>query len=86
MKPTADKPDEKPESAPGAKSDARKSLKSISMAELQTKQPTPHDLKPEIATRAYELFEKRGRVDGQAIQDWAEAEREISKEHVGVSK
>jgi H+-transporting ATPase len=42
------------------------------------------DLKPEIATRAYELFEKRGRADGQATQDWTEAEREIRKEHVGT--
>jgi hypothetical protein len=42
---------------------------------------TPQDLKPEIATRAYDLFEKRGRADGQAGQDWSEAEREIQKEH-----
>ena len=46
----------------------------------------PQDLKPEIATRAYDLFEKRGRADGQATQDWAEAEREINTEHAGVSK
>jgi H+-transporting ATPase len=44
---------------------------------------TPLDLKPEIATRAYELFEKRGRADGQAGQDWSEAEREIRKKHTG---
>jgi len=44
---------------------------------------TPMELKPEIATRAYELFEKRGRADGQAGQDWSEAEREIQKEHNG---
>ena len=42
------------------------------------------DLKPEIATRAYQLFEKRGRTDGEAIQDWTEAEREIREEHVGT--
>ena len=48
-----------------------------------TDRKTP-DLKPEIATRAYELFEKRGRADGQATQDWTEAEREIRKEHVGT--
>jgi H+-transporting ATPase len=40
----------------------------------------PRDLKPRIAERAYELFEKRGRADGQAGADWAEAEREIEKE------
>jgi H+-transporting ATPase len=40
----------------------------------------PEDLKPRIAERAYELFEKRGRADGQAGADWSEAEREIEKE------
>jgi H+-transporting ATPase len=39
----------------------------------------PLDLTPQIATRAYELYEKRGRRDGQAGQDWLEAEREIRK-------
>jgi len=37
------------------------------------------DLRPRIATRAYELYEQRGRADGQASQDWLEAEREIRK-------
>ena len=35
------------------------------------------DLTPQIATRAYEIYEERGRHDGQADQDWLEAEREI---------
>jgi H+-transporting ATPase len=48
------------------------------------KDESPQDLKPEIETRAYELFEKRGRAGGQAGQDWTEAEREIRKEHAGV--
>jgi H+-transporting ATPase len=39
----------------------------------------PLDLAPQIATRAYELYEQRGRRDGQAGQDWLEAEREIRK-------
>jgi len=38
------------------------------------------DLTPQIATRAYELYEQRGRRDGQAGQDWLEAEREIRKD------
>jgi hypothetical protein len=50
------------------------------------KDQKPQDLKPEIATRAYELFEKRGRADGQATEDWTEAEREIKKEHAGLSQ
>ena len=33
-----------------------------------------------IATRAYELYEQRGRRDGQADRDWFEAERVIRKD------
>jgi H+-transporting ATPase len=41
------------------------------------------DLTPQIATRAYELYEQRGRQDGLANQDWLEAERETRKEQAG---
>ena len=40
----------------------------------------PVDVTPQIAKRAYELYEQRGRRDGQADQDWLEAEREIRKD------
>jgi plasma-membrane proton-efflux P-type ATPase len=40
----------------------------------------PLDLTPQIAKRAYELYEQRGRQDGQAAQDWGQAEREIRKD------
>jgi H+-transporting ATPase len=40
----------------------------------------PFDLTPQIAKRAYELYEREGRHDGQASQDWLEAEREVRKE------
>jgi 4-alpha-glucanotransferase len=38
------------------------------------------DLTPEIAKRAYELYEGRGRQNGQTVQDWLHAEREIKME------
>jgi H+-transporting ATPase len=41
---------------------------------------TPVDVTPQIAKRAYELYEQRGRQDGQAGRDWLEAEREIRKD------
>ncbi|MBL8070265.1 MAG: DUF2934 domain-containing protein [Nitrospira sp.] len=31
-----------------------------------------------IALRAYELYEKRGRQDGQALEDWLNAERQLA--------
>ncbi len=39
----------------------------------------PVDVTPQIARRAYELFEQRGRQDGRAVEDWAQAERDIRK-------
>jgi H+-transporting ATPase len=41
------------------------------------KTKTASDLTPQIAKRAYELYEQRGRQDGRAVQDWDQAEREI---------
>jgi len=41
----------------------------------------------QIAKRAYELYERRGRHDGQDSQDWIEAEKEIRKnENKGQKK
>ncbi len=44
------------------------------------------DLTPQIAKRAYELYEQRARGESPADQDWFEAEREILKEQVGYRK
>jgi plasma-membrane proton-efflux P-type ATPase len=38
------------------------------------------DMTPQIAERAYELYEQRGRQDGRAVQDWNQAEQEIRKD------
>jgi H+-transporting ATPase len=40
----------------------------------------PVDLSPQIATRAYELYQQRVRDGSPADQDWLEAEREIRKD------
>jgi len=50
------------------------------------KEDKPRDMQPQIASRAYEIYEDRGRHDGQADQDWHEAETEIGREHVSVTK
>jgi len=53
-----------------------------------TKEPLlarrPRDLTPQIAARAYELYEQRVRGEGQAARDWLEAEREIRKDKPDV--
>ena len=40
----------------------------------------PADVTPQVARRAYELYERQGHREGRAVQDWLEAEREIRKE------
>ena len=42
----------------------------------EAKAETPSDLTPQIAKRAYELYEERVR----GVQDWEKAEREIRKD------
>jgi H+-transporting ATPase len=42
----------------------------------------PVDVAPQIAKRAYELYEQRGRQNGRTAQDWEQAEREIRKDEV----
>ena len=50
--------------------------------EPEDKAKTPSDLTPQIAKRAYELYQERSRKDGPAVQDWENAEREIRKDEV----
>jgi H+-transporting ATPase len=40
---------------------------------------TPSDVTPQIAGRAYELYEQEGRREGHSVQDWEKAEQEIRK-------
>jgi hypothetical protein len=46
----------------------------------------PLALEPQIATRAYEIYEERGHRDGQADQDWLEAEIETRKSLAAQAK
>jgi Protein of unknown function (DUF2934) len=51
--------------------------KSNSKKARSPKAAQPPDTKKRIRRRAYEFYEERGRVDGFALDDWLEAEREI---------
>jgi H+-transporting ATPase len=46
-------------------------------AESKPEAKTLSDLTPQIAKRAYELYEERAGNDGTAVQDWKKAEQEI---------
>jgi len=47
-------------------------------AENQT-EPTPEILE-QIRARAHELFEQRGREEGHDLDDWLQAEAEVTKQ------
>jgi hypothetical protein len=53
-------------------------------AENQTG-PTP-DLLEQIRVRAHELFEQRGREAGHDLDDWLQAEAEVTQQQRGKTK
>jgi H+-transporting ATPase len=61
------KPEAKVEPKPEAKVESKP----------ETKAKTSSDLTPQIAARAYELYERQGHQDGQSAQNWDKAEQEI---------
>src|SRR5665213_4478123 len=76
MKPYIDQPES---SEPKASESVESKLKVRPDANAEPK-PTvqidrPFDLAPQIAVRAYELYEKAGRREGHAVEDWDQAER-----------
>jgi hypothetical protein len=48
---------------------------SFKLGKTSTPAMSKDDLNALIAKKAYELFEKRGRKGGHAVDDWLEAER-----------
>ena len=67
-------PETKVEPKPEAKSEVKAKPKP------EAKAKTPSDLTPQIATRAYELYEQQGHRDGQSVENWETAEREIQRD------
>jgi hypothetical protein len=51
--------------------------KSKSRRPRSNKANPPHGVEELIRNRAYQLYEQRSRVDGFALDDWLQAEREI---------
>ena len=51
--------------------------KSKSSGPRPRKPDLPGDIEERIRERAYQLYEQRSRVDGFALDDWLQAEREI---------
>ena len=60
----------------------RRSTASVlpSQAPAASKDPSQEDKAERIRRRAYEIYEQRGRQDGQEVEDWLRAEQEVSGE------
>ena len=69
-----------PDAKPEPKSDPKAAPMPDAKPEPKSDAKTPSDLTPQIAKRAYELYEERARKDAPAVQDWEKAEREIRKD------
>jgi len=89
---TEPKPDEKAEPKPDAKAESKLETKAVdpkpdakaepkpeakTEPQPEAKAKIPSDLTPQIAARAYELYERQGHRDGQSAQNWDKAEQEI---------
>ena len=76
------KAESKPQAKSLAKPEAKDEPKANAKAEPkpEAKAVPPADLTPQIAKRAYELYEERGSKGGHAVQDWEKAEQEIQKD------
>jgi H+-transporting ATPase len=77
------KPDAQAEARPGAKDEPKPQAKAEVEAKPavgpkpEAKGKTTADLTPQIAAKAYELYEREGHRDGQSAQNWDKAEKEI---------
>jgi hypothetical protein len=54
-----------------------KKLEGLNHDKSRSEGHTQVELAAEIRYRAYEFYEERGRADGHALEDWAEAEAEV---------
>src|SRR5713226_7679903 len=59
------------------RNDPMKKLEVLKRDKVRNEGRTQVELAAEIRRRAYRLYEQRGRVDGHALEDWAQAEAEV---------
>jgi len=77
-----------PKSAfPGARNPLREVVSMASTKLSMTAKPVEPMIEHEIRLRAYDLYERRGAGDGHALDDWLQAEYEVSgqKGAIGLS-
>ena len=50
----------------------------ISDSTVNQNEPQNPEVEERIRRRAYELYEQRGRVDGNDLEDWLQAKEEVT--------
>ena len=74
------------ESTATSRKPARPQVVDLTDAALELPAPAPHELiegpsrEDLIRRRAYDLYERNGRVDGHALNDWLTAEAEVGRQ------
>jgi H+-transporting ATPase len=73
-----------PEARARRKLEAKNEPEHEAKTEPKREAKSPSDLTPQVAARAYELYEERARQSDPAVRDWKQAAREIRKEDAKV--
>jgi hypothetical protein len=67
--------------SPAKQASSRKKVSAGNGNQVQTPSstfaPEPSIYEEEVRRRAYEIYEARGRQDGNAVEDWIRAEQEV---------
>jgi H+-transporting ATPase len=77
-----DSVENEPEAKVERKPDAKAEPNPAAEPKPEAKAKATVDLTPQIATRAYELYERQSQRDGRSVQNWEQAEREIRQADV----
>jgi len=68
----------------GERQDTLRAVKPSTLSAASGRQALSAEERNErIARRAYEIYEERGREDGQELEDWLRAEQEVKGDSVG---
>ena len=55
-------------------------MQAITFASAKLTEPMVED---EIRVRAYEIYERRGKIEGHALEDWLQAQADIQRRSRG---
>jgi len=63
-----------------------KQTEKSSLAGTESLTAETHPTREEIELRAYQIYVERGGADGHDVDDWLQAERELSEKYANTSR